>query len=676
MNAAPSPITVVIKIVLKWWWLIAISVALGAGVGFYIRSKQPDIFAAKATLLFGQGFVPQGGTQGLASAAQVSVLMEVYSGLIRQPRILRPVIEDLNLGVTVDQLNGQMAINILEQLPLMDIIVTDTDPGRASDIANRVAQEMITQSPTATVTEEEAFLRAQLRDIQSQIEQLQRDYDTNVAEGAELESAVDIAQNLTERKAISSAMRELQTLYSGMSSSVTDSANQLTLFEAASPNSTVVASGSILGVVLSGMAGLMLSITAIIVITVTDDRLQWQEGGPEMIEGVRVLGPLGLVPRNKLPLYVVTIPDSVEAEVLRQIRARLTLINGNTPPGVLTVTSFESGDGKTVTSANIALAAAQSGLRTLLIDGDMRKGDLHEMFRLPNMMGLSDILASREDLDLMVDRALLDSGYDRLTVLTCGRSNADAAALLSGPRFGRLVDIFKRQFEFIVMDSVPSIGGPDAAFLSEHSDGVVIVVHAQRTTHKGLLRILQTLQQGRDVKIYGMVFNRTPLQLTSTYNQPYYRRTAALNVNKFNQELINPKTRSSLLRQGNVLADKNGNRLYSFAAAGTHLGVSHSTIQEWVKSGYLKVVRRGRYRWISEADLETLITQLPRQSLDTSLSHLSHETSESGDINGKAEDIAKLPDILRNQRQALLDYASDTDSHKQPDTEVEPESEQ
>jgi capsular exopolysaccharide synthesis family protein len=673
MNGAPSPITVILKVLLKWWWLIAISVALGGGVGFYIRSKQPDIFAAKATLLFGQGFIPSSG-QTLVSSVQVTNLMEYYAGFIRQPKILRPVIEDLNLGIDVDALNGQMTINPIEKLPLMDIIVTDTDPGRASDIANRVAQEMIQQSPTENVTQEEAFVREQLRGYQSQIEQLQNDYDTSVAQGADLTSAADIARNLQEQQSILATLREVQALYASMSASLTDSANQLQLFEAASPTRTAVASGSMLGVILSAAAGLMMSLTAIIVMTVLDDRLEWREGGPEVIDGVRVLGPLGTIPRHKLPLYVATMPEAVEAEVLRQIRAKLVLGSGDTPPKVVTVTSFESGDGKTVTSANMALAAAQSGLRTLLIDGDMRKGDLHEMFRLPNMMGLSDVLASREDMETLMGRALLDSGYDHLTILTAGRSNADPAALLGNPRFSRLIQMFRQKFEFIVMDSVPSIGGPDAAFLGENSDGVVVVVHAQRTTHKGLARILQTLQQGRNIRIFGMVFNRTVLQFTTTYNQPYYHRTSALNVDRFNQELLNPRKSPALLRQRNVMMDQQGNRLYSFKAAATHLGISPATVKDWVRNGYLQSVRLGRFRWVRESDLETTVNRLPHHTIQRPLPDA--EVPPPDDVNGIKGDTARIPDLLRNQRQALLDFASEADSGKRPAAEPESEAEE
>lgn len=94
-----------------------------------------------------------------------------------------------------------------------------------------------------------------------------------------------------------------------------------------------------------------------------------------------------MIPRNKLPLYVHSMPGSIEAEVLRQLRAKLVLATDGAQPKVVTVTSYDSGDGKSVTSANLALATANSGLRTLLIDGDIRKGNLQQILWLTECHG-------------------------------------------------------------------------------------------------------------------------------------------------------------------------------------------------------------------------------------------------------------------------------------------------
>lgn len=154
-------------------------------------------------------------------------------------------------------------------------------------------------------------------------------------------------------------------------------------------------------------------------------------------------------------------------------------------------------------------------------------------------MGLSDILAGRDDLGVLLSRSLLDSKYEHLTLLTAGRASSNPAVLLSKPRLGELIDLLKGQFDAIVMDSVPV--SAYSAFLAEHSDGVVIVVHAQRTTHRSLRYTLQTLRQGTNrivANIYGIVFNRISLQLTTTYNQPYYRRNLAIDPEKLNREML------------------------------------------------------------------------------------------------------------------------------------------
>jgi capsular exopolysaccharide synthesis family protein len=340
------------------------------------------------------------------------------------------------------------------------------------------------------------------------------------------------------------------------------------------------------------------------------------------------------------------------------LRAKLVLATDGAQPKVITIASYDSGDGKSVTSANLALATAESGLRTLLIDGDIRKGNLHEFFGLPNVMGLSDILAGRDELGVLLSRALLDSKFDNLTLLTAGRASSNPAVLLSKPRFGDLIRLLRGQFDAIVMDSVPTIGGPDSAFLAEHSDGVVIVVHGQRTTGRSLRRTLQTLRQGanRGVNIYGIVFNRIALQLTSTYNQPYYRRNLAISPEKLDQEMINAGKRPALAgRNSNVMIDPSGLRLYSVAATSVQLGVSKETMQEWVRTGFIKAEKRNRREWISETEISQLLERLPRHELPVGNTQPGLPTKNA---TGKLSS-GKLRDLLGGQRDALLASARD-----------------
>ncbi len=657
MKSAASPFQIILKLLLQWWWLILIAVGLGAGVGYFIRSNQPDVYYAKSTVLFNQNVFNSG--VDIQSLAEIGGVLNLYAALARRDFILQPVIDQLNLNQSIQQLNERLSVEPALNLPLLEVTVADTSPLVAANIANAVAQEIINSSPTARISQEDEFKRIQLRDLQSQIENLKSNYDQLIAQGASLTSAFEIAQNLEQQEKTLTTMQALQTLYADMSAGLEDRSGQLSILEPASADTAGVVSGSALSVVISALAGLVLALTTIVLLWYFDNRLEFQEGVDE-IHGVKVLGPLGLIPRNKLPLYVFSMPETIESEVLRQLRGRLVLASGGEQPKVVTITSYDSGDGKTVTAANMALLAAKSGLRTVLVDGDIRKGDSHEIFQLPNVMGVSDVLASHESIPTLLKQALLESGYDNLTILTSGRSTADPAALLSGPRFSQMIESLKKQFDTIVVDSVPTIGGPDSAFIAETSDGVVIVVHAQRTTQKALERTLQSLRRGRNVNIYGVVFNRVPLQVTSSYNQPYYRRTLTISPDRFKQELANAQKSSRFGFNRNIMSDKNGELLYSYAAAAVHLGVSEESLNNWVKVGYLTPERRGRRQWIRQSDIERLLERVPRHTAEPRPVRAADAPMTAEAANGKA--TGKIPDLS-----AVLGYARKPDAPEDVD---------
>ncbi len=654
MNSSPSPLTIVLRLLLKWWWLVAIAVAIGGGVGYFVRSKQPNVYVAKTTVLFGQ-FFQTGATR--QSLEEIRQQITTYTDLVREANVLQPVIDRLNLPMTVEDFNKRLSVTEEPNLPLLNISVSDTNADNAVNMANAVAQELINNGPGSKTSQDVAFRRNQLLQIQTQITQLQSEYDDLIAKGATYTNAFQITQNKAQIDSTLKTLQDVRLLYSTMSASMPDTANVLSIFTAASVKNALVVTGSFISVILAAAGGLILSVLTIILIGYFDDRLQWQDNIVQ-IDGVKVLGPLGLIPRNKLPLYVSSMSGTIEAEVIRQLRAKLVLATDGAQPKVVTIASYDSGDGKSVTSANLALVTAESGLRTLLIDGDIRKGNLHEFFGLPNVMGLSDILAGHDDLGILLSRALLDSRFDNLTLLTAGRASSNPAVLLSKPRLGDLIDLLKDRFDAIVMDSVPSIGGPDSAFLAEHSDGVVIVVHGQRTTRSSLRRTLQTLRQGtnRTVNIYGMVFNRISLQLTSTYNQPYYRRNLAINPAKLDQEMLNAGKRPAFSgRNSNVMIDSAGIRLYSIAASSVQLGVSKETMQEWIRTGFIKSEKRNRRDWISETEISHLLERLPRHEIVASNPQVALPTKNA---TGKLSS-GKLRDLLGNQRDALLASARD-----------------
>src|SRR6185369_16927406 len=137
-------------------------------------------------------------------------------------------------------------------------------------------------------------------------------------------SAFDISQNKDQINSTLTTLQDVRTLYSNMSAGMPDTSNVLSIFTAASVRSIAVVTGSMVSVILAAVGGLIFSVLTIILIGYFDDRLQWHDS-LEQIDGVKVLGPLGMIPHNKLPLYVNSMPGTIEAEVLRQLRAKIVL---------------------------------------------------------------------------------------------------------------------------------------------------------------------------------------------------------------------------------------------------------------------------------------------------------------------------------------------------------------
>lgn len=642
-----SVATRLLRAILKWWWLIAVAVSLGVGVGYLARTEQQDLYFARASVIVG-------GSNSPVPVGISQQELDGYQVLLRRNSLLQTVIDDLGLDISVADFQKRLTIETTNNSAVIGIGVVDTDPERAAVIANRIAQELITQTTSRASLLNLDFVNQQIADVQNQISQLQSHYDDLVNQAKTLVSAFDLNQNLDERTQTQKTIDDLRGVLLNLVNNAPKSNVQM--FESATPNYFPFTSNGVRDLVIAGLAGGILAILTIVLFTFFDDRLQWDEGGSDMIAGVRVLGPLGIIRHNRLPLYVDAAPQAIETEALRQVRAKIALAAGGTYPQVLAMTSYDSGEGKTLTTANMALELARSRIRTLVIDGDMRRGDIHEIFRVPNIFGFSDVLASHESMDTVLSQALLTSGYDNLTLITAGRSEADPAALLSRPRFGQLIESLRFHFDAILLDAAPILGGPDAVFLTEASDGVIIIVSARRTRLSSLNRTLDELNQVPNANILGVVYNRVRLQVTSKYNNNYYRQTTGLSLDKLDVEVSKlPRGGLAALR-ANIILGPDGQRLYSMAGCAMRLGVKKQTVQEWIKTGYLRSERRFWRQWVRESFIETLMEQQRARAHTLATENPSQPppSATNGTHHGS--------DQLREQREALLDFA------KKPDT--------
>lgn len=214
--------------------------------------------------------------------------------------------------------------------------------------------------------------------------------------------------------------------------------------------------------------------------------------------------------------------DRASVEQYRRLAARLLTAQVESGMRLVMITSALPEEGKTLTSANLALTLSESYKRkVLLIDGDLRKPSVHELFHLPNVSGLNDRSepAANRKIPLL-------NFTEHLTILTAGRADSDPMSVLSGPRMRRILDEARDQFEWVIIDTPPVALLTDAHLLSGLVDAVLLVVQCGKTPLPALKTAVEAV--GRE-RVVGVVLNRAETGMAKA-GYYYYRSTAAEKV--------------------------------------------------------------------------------------------------------------------------------------------------
>jgi len=198
-------------------------------------------------------------------------------------------------------------------------------------------------------------------------------------------------------------------------------------------------------------------------------------------------------------------PFSPIVEQLRVLRSRLSLRWFNTENGHkgLAIVSPESGDGRSFVAANLAVVFSQLGARTLLIDADLRKPRQHELFRLPNKLGLSSVLAGRGELAKVITRI---PGLKALSVLPAGAVPPNPQELLTlSPYSSVMIDV-QENFDVVLVDTPAGNETADVQAITARTRGALIVARKDKTSLPGLQTLHSSLQHS-GVAVVGALLN-------------------------------------------------------------------------------------------------------------------------------------------------------------------------
>jgi polysaccharide biosynthesis transport protein len=225
-------------------------------------------------------------------------------------------------------------------------------------------------------------------------------------------------------------------------------------------------------------------------------------------------------PKGGLPVQVELVTWQRKASVLAEsFRATLASIlysgEEGDRPQVIVLTSANPSDGKTTVASNLALALAEIGRRVLLIDGDLRKPRLHEIFHLSNEWGLSDLLVGKKP-PCGREAMVIGTGYRKLYLLPAGSAAASIWDVLDSERMPEFLNRMRREFDTVIIDTPPMLVMPDARVLGRLADGVILVVRSNKTVRDMALSASQRLLED-GTRILGTVLNEWNPRKTSRY---------------------------------------------------------------------------------------------------------------------------------------------------------------
>lgn len=516
-----------IRLFRKWFWLLFLGAFLAGGAAFLIRSRQPDQYTASVTIQVGSSLeTPNPQLGELNTGAQ---LARTYAVLAKSVSVLERAVEAREFPFSAGELGRSLSAEVIENTSLLRLTVTYTDPVLAAEMANEVANQLILNSPSNLTPEQQAQIDLANQEIAQLTAELQQardelaDIDQEIREEQNPDVLADLRQqrNTIADRIVSISANIAQ--YSDTIAGLQRRTNSLTVVEEAriptSPTGSNIISTTLLGAIVGGAlaAGIALLIEYL------DDTIRSADEATQILglPTLAVINRFGKT-RDSYSERLITLrdPGSPISEQYRTLRTNLLFSsNGGWTKAAYVITSPGPFEGKSVTTANLAVTMAMAGLRVLLIDADLRRPRLHEIFNLPNNVGLSTLLSTDpSQLPSDITRGttpqnlldcLQDTEVPGLRVITSGFLPLNPTEVLGSVAMQHWFEIFKtsKNVDIVLFDTPPCLVVADSAVLSAAIKApVVLVLSAGETRRAAAVRTREQMDQ-IGIEMKGVVLN-------------------------------------------------------------------------------------------------------------------------------------------------------------------------
>lgn len=519
----------------RWLWVVLLATVIAGGTTYWISSQQPVFYEAQARLIVGPGIDslnPQ--LNDLRTGGQ---LLQTYAELATSRPVLQQVIDRLGLNVEPAILEQGITVRADEETQFLSVLVQDGNPTQAATIANAIADRLVELSPSSpggSAAQLQERMGDQARRIEDNIASIE-------AKIVQLEFEFDATNDVAQKRVINDELSQqrirlvdahatLALLYDSLQKAST---NKVRLVEPAIEGEEV-SSQTNLKVIIGAAAGLILSVSVVLVFEFFDDATVKTTEGVGKLTKLPALVGIGEIRTSEDALVTISQPRSPISEAYRVLRTSIQFSSVDNPNRTLLVTSSIPGEGKSTTAANLAVVMAQAGHRVLLVDTDLRRPAQDQIFELPNRRGLTSLLLEfnvaegDHNMRALLNDVVQETRVEGLHLLSSGPVPPNPSELLGSTKMKTLLHALGNAYDYVILDSPAVLAATDAAVLSVLADGTLVTALAgkSRKTH-----LSQAVEQLREVKanLMGIILNG--LSAKSDSYGMYYREASGYNLN-------------------------------------------------------------------------------------------------------------------------------------------------
>lgn len=490
---------------LKWWWLVVALPVLFGSLAFVYTSRQAPLYLAEVSLDVRTSSTNDSAYDVLLGSERQA---KTYQRLVKDPAVLGAAAARIEPAIDTVTLALKIKSRVDTGTSLLIVGVSDEDPGRAAEIANVIAQELV----GVVEARNEESVRERTTELQARIDDLKTEIDDKRAQILEFERSENASSDevrnqiddLTEDIARDQA--NIQLFQTQIGTIVANPGDTVRIFSNAVAPRFPYAPQKMLNVILGILAGMMLAAALVFLLDYLDNTVKSTLDFPAIVGG-----PLLATVRNidklkpgRTQLFMLDDPKGVPAESIRLLRTNIEFASATRELVTISLTSPNPGEGKSTIAANLAVALAQAGFLTTLIDADLRRPTQHRIFGVPNDRGLSTLLAYPER---EWQWAAHDTMLTNLKVISSGPIPPNPADLLSLDRLRQILQELREVVDVIIVDSPPVLAVSDPLIIAAHVDGTALVTVGGKTRLDQLKRAVQILHRGAP-RIIGVVLNQ------------------------------------------------------------------------------------------------------------------------------------------------------------------------